>query len=78
MGTSDSASGEIINIGPDKETVSILGLAEGIAELMNFDLDPIFMPNRPLEVEVATSSADKAADSSATRPEPASATACRV
>lgn len=60
MGTSDSAAGEIINIGPDEETVSILGLAEIIAELMNFDLDAIFLPDRPREVEVATCSADKA------------------
>ncbi len=60
MGTSDSAIGETVNIGPDEETVTILGLAETIADLIGFDLEPILVPNRPLEVHVATCSADKA------------------
>lgn len=60
MGTSPRSIGEVINIGPDEETVSILGLAEVIADLLNFDLDPIFVPDRPLEVSIATCSADKA------------------
>lgn len=60
MGTSDVAVGETINIGPDEETVTLLGLAEAIADLMNFDLDPILMPSRAREVKVATCCSDKA------------------
>lgn len=60
MGTTDAAVGEIINIGPDEETVTLLGLAEAIADLMNFELEPILVPQRPSEVEVATCSSDKA------------------
>ena len=60
MGTQEGLSGEAINIGPDEEYVSILELAETIAGLMNFKLDPIFVPDRPREVRYATCSADKA------------------
>ncbi|MGI8509230.1 MAG: NAD-dependent epimerase/dehydratase family protein, partial [Gemmatimonadaceae bacterium] len=60
MGSEPGVVGEIINIGPDEEYVSILELAQTIAELMNFDLDPIFVPDRPREVRYATCSADKA------------------
>ncbi len=60
MGTLDAAIGETINIGPDEETTTVLGLAQAIAELLNFDLDPIFVSDRPLEVKAATCSADKA------------------
>ncbi len=31
-----------------------------VSELLNFDLDPIFVPNRPFEVKAATCSAEKA------------------
>jgi len=60
MGTRDGIAGEIINIGPDEEYVSILELAHTIADLMDFKLDPIFVPERPREVRYATCSADKA------------------
>ena len=60
MGTLPNVVGETINIGPDEEYISILGLAELIAEIMNFDLDPIMVPDRPKEVRYATCSADKA------------------
>ena len=40
--------------------VSILELAEIIAELLDFKLDPIMVPERPREVRYATCSADKA------------------
>ncbi len=60
MGSGDSAAGEIINIGPDEEYVSILELATTIAELLDFNLDPIFVADRPQEVRYATCSADKA------------------
>lgn len=60
MATSSAAVGEVINIGPDEEYVSILELAQTIAELLDFDLDPIFVADRPREVRYATCSADKA------------------
>ena len=60
MGTMPGLSGEIINIGPDKETVSINELAHILAELLSFDLDPVYVPSRPREVKHATCSADKA------------------
>lgn len=60
MGFQDNAVGEVINIGPDEEYVSILELARIIADLLNFELDPIFVADRPREVRYATCSADKA------------------
>lgn len=50
----------MINIGPDEEYVTILELAQIIAELVNFKLDPIMVDERPREVRYATCSADKA------------------
>ncbi len=52
--------GQVINFGPDEEFVTINELAEIIADLLNFDLDPVFMPGRPQEVRLANCSADKA------------------
>lgn len=52
--------GEIFNIGPDEEFVTINELAETIADILNFKLDPIYVPERPQEVRYATCSADKA------------------
>jgi len=54
------ANGEVINIGPDKEFITINELANKIASLMSFSLDPIFVAARPQEVEFANCSADKA------------------
>jgi UDP-glucose 4-epimerase len=53
-------NGQIVNIGPDEEFVTINQLAETIAKLMGFKLKPIFMPGRPGEVYLANCSADKA------------------
>ena len=52
-------SGEIFNIGPDEEFVSINQLAETIAELIDFPLSPQYMPDRPQEVKLANCSANK-------------------
>ncbi|HUB48644.1 MAG TPA: NAD-dependent epimerase/dehydratase family protein, partial [Acetobacteraceae bacterium] len=52
--------GEVINIGPDEETVTINELAERIANHLQFNLNPIYMPGRPQEVEHATCSSEKA------------------
>lgn len=60
MATNKKVMGEIINIGPDQEFVTIIQLAKTIAKLLNFDLKPKFMPSRPQEVKLANCSADKA------------------
>jgi UDP-glucose 4-epimerase len=53
-------AGDIFNIGPDEEFITINELAELIAEKLDFNLDPIYVPERPQEVRLATCSADKA------------------
>lgn len=60
LGFQEDVVGEVINIGPDEEFVSINELAKTIAALLNFDLNPIYMPGRPQEVKLATCSANKA------------------
>ena len=55
----DKAVGDIFNIGPDEEPVTIIELAEVIANQLRFNLNPTFMPGRPQEVKFATCSADK-------------------
>ncbi len=57
---SSAANKHVINIGPDNEFVTIIELANKIADLMSFKLDPIFVAARPQEVEFANCSADKA------------------
>ena len=57
--TNESAVGQIFNIGPDEDPITIIDLAKIIAEKLNFNLDPIFMAGRPQEVKFATCSADK-------------------
>ena len=56
----ENVLGEVINIGPDEEFVTINELARTIAKLLNFDLKPIYLPDRPMEVRLASCSADKA------------------
>jgi UDP-glucose 4-epimerase len=53
---------EVINIGPDESPITILNLADRLAEIIGFDVDPIFMPGRPQEVPVALCSSNKARD----------------
>lgn len=60
LGFQENVVGETINIGPDEEFITIKELAETIADLLDFDLDPIYMPGRPQEVELANCSANKA------------------
>ena len=60
MAFDDACKGEIINIGPDDEFVTIKELAQIIAKLIQFDLDIAFTKPRPQEVELANCSADKA------------------
>lgn len=56
----DNVVGEVINIGPDEEFVTINHLAKIISHLLNFDLNPVYMTGRPQEVYLATCSANKA------------------
>ena len=56
---SPDINGEIFNIGPDEEFVTINQLAETIAEIIDFPLNPVYMPDRPQEVKLANCSADK-------------------
>ena len=56
----DVANGQVVNIGPDEEFITIKDLAVKIAEILGFELDPIYMPGRPQEVKHANCSADKA------------------
>ena len=53
------AVGQIFNIGPDENPVQVIELAQEIASILNFRLDPVFMPGRPQEVKFASCSADK-------------------
>jgi len=55
----DGINGEIFNIGPDEEEVTINELCSEIANLLRFNVNPIYMPGRPQEVKHATCSADK-------------------
>ncbi|GAB6052582.1 SDR family oxidoreductase [Magnetospira thiophila] len=60
MAFQENVVGEVINIGPDEEFVEIIELAEMISNLLGFNLNPVFMPDRPQEVKMATCSSDKA------------------
>ncbi len=60
LGFDPSMSGEIVNLGPDEEFVTISQLAYLIAELLEFDQPFEFMPDRPREVVLANCSAAKA------------------
>ena len=57
---SDEAVGQVINIGPDESPITILTLAERLADIIGFELEPIFVLGRPQEVAVALCSSDKA------------------
>ena len=56
----DNIVGETINIGPDEEFITINELAEMIAKLLDFNLHPIYLPDRPQEIREAYCSASKA------------------
>ena len=55
-------SKEIINIGPDEETITINELARLVANETGYNGQPIYVPRRPKEVSVASCSSDKARD----------------
>ena len=56
----DGLDGQVINIGPDQDFISINQLFEHLRDLTNKDLEPIYVPGRPQEVKEAYCSSDKA------------------
>ncbi len=60
MGLEDAAAGEVINIGPDEEFVTINELARVLATIIAPGVKPIYVGGRPQEVKEATCSSDKA------------------
>ena len=52
--------GEVINIGPDEQPITVNQLAHIIADLLDFKLNIQHVPDRPQEVKLATCSAAKA------------------
>jgi len=60
MALDDKCVGQIINIGPDDEFVTINELAELTAKLIGFKLEGSYKKGRPQEVLLANCSADKA------------------
>jgi UDP-glucose 4-epimerase len=60
MATHPACVGEVINIGPEDEFVTIRQLAEIIARLLRFDLHPNYTKARPQEVQFANCSNRKA------------------
>ncbi len=57
---SEIVNGMTVNIGPDEEFVTINELALRISKILDFNLQPIYMPGRPQEVQDANCSADLA------------------
>ncbi len=60
MATDPACAGEVINVGPDDEFVSVLDLASLVARLLDVPLTTEFLPPRPREVPLANCSAAKA------------------
>lgn len=55
-----SINKEIVNIGPDEETITVLELSKLVANETGFNGEPIFVKDRPKEVKEASCSSDKA------------------
>ena len=60
MLNNQDVNGQIINIGPDEEFVTINKVAEICQNITGSNLKPIYKKDRPQEVKEATCSADKA------------------
>ncbi len=60
MALDEKISKEIINIGPDEQTISILKLAQLVANATGYNGEPIFVKDRPKEVKFASCSSNKA------------------
>jgi UDP-glucose 4-epimerase len=57
---SQDALGQVINVGPDEEPITINELAKTLANIIGFDLYPIYTKGRPQEVKVALCASNKA------------------
>ena len=57
---SKNVVGQIINIGPDEEFVTINEIAEICSNITGSNLEPKYFPDRPQEVKLASCSSDKA------------------
>jgi UDP-glucose 4-epimerase len=61
LGMRPDVSGQIFNIGPDEEPITINDLAQHIVKVIGFHpLEPVYVPARPQEVGIALCSSDKA------------------
>jgi UDP-glucose 4-epimerase len=61
MGFQKDVTGEVINIGPDEQPITINELAEEIGNVVGFGpVKPLYMPGRPQEVKIALCSSKKA------------------
>jgi len=58
--SSSVTNSQVINVGPDDNFISIINLAEIIASILGFELNPVYVKERPREVRMANCSADKA------------------
>ena len=58
--STDKATGQVINIGPDEEEITINELAQRLQAIIGTDLEPTYTGGRPQEVKVALCSSDKA------------------
>ena len=55
-----ASSKQIINIGPDEESITIKELADLCSNVVGHNQEPIYVKDRPQEVKFATCSSDKA------------------
>jgi UDP-glucose 4-epimerase len=60
MAFQDNVLGEVINIGPDEQPVTINDLAQIVQAQTNSCIPIQYMPGRPQEVKIALCSSDKA------------------
>lgn len=60
LGLSDRGLRQTVNVGPDEEFVSINQVFRGLKELVGFEGQAIYVPDRPQEVKHAFCSSDKA------------------
>ena len=58
----ETVAGELFNVGPDEQPVTINQLAFELSVILDFHLIPTYMPDRPQEVRHATCSSDKIRD----------------
>jgi UDP-glucose 4-epimerase len=59
LATEPKLNGEIFNVGPDDEFITINQLARELADVIGFDLKPTHMEARPQEVKLANCDATK-------------------